>query len=94
MICSDNWHKYHESSDISQLLYVRNCATKESFNLPIISSKIKKEKERKKEKPLGFRACFHFQAAKFQLERLRFAFTANGKSEIQVENFSEQKTSR
>ena len=50
MICSDNWHKYHESSDISQLLYVRNCATKESFNLSIISSKIKKEKERKKER--------------------------------------------
>ena len=75
------------TSDISQLMYVRNCATKESSNLPIISSK--KKKERKKEQPLGFRACFHFRAAKIQLERLRFAFTANGKREIQVENFSE-----
>ena len=58
MICSDNWHKYHESSDISQLLYVRNCATKESFNLPIISSNKKKKEKERKNNPSIFAPAF------------------------------------
>ena len=76
------------TSDISQLLYVRNCVTKESFNLPIISSKKKKKKkERKKEQPLDFCACFHFRTAKIQLERFRrftFTQTANLRFKLRI----------